>query len=159
MTLTNLKTEQTKTVTVASVKLTTPADRIGLGFVAALAYPADNLSRGQFSLPHNPEPEQLRSRQGESATQMRKQMRTGEPSAVPPAGPAGCLPPGSPADRVSWSVITGASWQVTDTDVSRNRDPKTCVRLRRLSDCQSQARSDEKHGLTREAAPIAAAGK
>ncbi|MBN9120029.1 MAG: hypothetical protein J0I06_12845 [Planctomycetes bacterium] len=159
MTLTNLKTEVTKTATVASVKLTTPADRIGLGFGAALAYPADNLSQGQFPLPHNPEPEQLRSRQGRSATQMRKQMRTGEPSAVPPAGPAGCLPPGSSADRVVWSVTVGTSWRVTATGDSRNRDPKTCVRLRRLSDCQSQARSDEKHGLTREALPAAAAGK
>ena len=37
MTLTNLKTEQTKTVTVTSVKLAAPADRIGLGFGTALA--------------------------------------------------------------------------------------------------------------------------
>ena len=151
MTLTNLKTEQTKTATVVSVKLTTPADRIGLGFGAALAYPTDSLSQGQFPVPHNPEPEQLRSRQGESATQMRKQMRTGEPDAVPPAGPAGCLPPGSSAVRVVW--------RVTVTDPSRNRDPKTCVRLRQDRDCQSPVRSDEKHGLTREAAPAAAAGK
>jgi hypothetical protein len=150
MTMTNLKTVQ-KTATVTSFVLTTPADRIGLGFGAALAYPADNLSRGQFSLPHNPEPEQLRSRQGQSATQMRKQMRTGEPDAVPPAGPAGCLTPGSSAVRV-W-------WRVTVTGKSQNRDPKTCVRLPRLSDCQSQARSDEKHGLTREAVPAASAGK
>ena len=99
MTLTNLKTEQTKTVTVTGVKLVASADRIGLGFGAVLAYPADNLSRGQFPLPHNPEPEQLRSRQDESATQMRKQMRTGESDAVPPAGPAGCLTPGSSAVR------------------------------------------------------------
>ena len=151
MTLTNLKTEETVTATVTSFVLVAPADRIGLGFGTALAYPADPLSRGQFPLPHNPEPEQFRSRQDESATQMRKQMRTGEPDAVPPAGPAGCLPPGSSAVR-AW-------WRVTVTGKPRNRDPKTCVRLRRLSDCRSQARSDEKHGLTREAAPIAAAGK
>ena len=151
MTLTNLKTEQTVTATVASAKLATPADRIGLGFVAALAYLADNLSRGQFPLPHNPEPEQLRSRQDESATQMRKQMRTGESDAVPPAGPAGCLTPGSTAVRAWWRLtVTGKSW---------NRDSKTCVRLRRLSDCQSQARSDEKHGFTRIASPAATAGK
>ncbi len=150
MALTNLKTVQ-KTVTVASVKLTAPADRIGLGFGAVLAYPADNLSQGQFPVPHNPEPEQLRSRQVGSAARMRKQTRTSDPDAVPPVGPTGCLTPGSPAVRVSW--------RVTVTDPSRNRNPKTCVRLRRLSDCQSQARSDEKHGLTRKAAPIAAAGK
>ena len=151
MTLTNLKTEQTKTVTVTGVKLVAPADRIGLGFGTALAYPADNLSRGQFPVPHNPEPEQFRSRQVESATQMRKQTRTDTADAVPPAGPAGFLTPGSRAVRVSW--------RVPPTDTSRNRDPKSCVRLRRLSDCQSQARSDEKHGLTRVAAPAAAAGK
>jgi hypothetical protein len=159
MTLTNLKTEQQKTVTVTSVKLGAPADRIGLGFGAVLAYPADNLSRGQFPLPHNPEPEQLRSRQDESAAQMRKQTRTGESDAVPPAGPAGCLTPGSTADRVMWSVTVGESWRVTPTDTSRNRDPKTCVRLRQDRDCQSQVRSDEKHGLTRGAISAASAGK
>jgi len=151
MTLTNLKTEQTKTVTVTGVKLVASADRIGLGFGTALAYPTDNLSRGQFPLPHNPEPEQLRSRQDESAPQMRKQMRTGESDAVPPAGPAGCLTPGSTAVRV-W-------WRVTVTGKSRNRDPKTCVRLRQDRDCQSQVRSDEKHGLTRGAISAATAGK
>jgi hypothetical protein len=149
MTLTNLKTELTKTAT--SFVLATSADRIGLVVGAALAYPADSLSRGQFPLPHNPEPEQLRSRQDGSAAQMRKQMRTGEPDAVPPAGPAGCLPPGSSAVR-AW-------WRLNVTGKPRNRNPKTCVRLPRLSDCQSQARSDEKHGFTRETAPIAAAGK
>ena len=151
MTLTNLKTEQTKTATVTSFVLAVPADRIGRGFGTVLAYPADPLSPGQFPLPHNPEPEQLRSRQDKSAARMRKQMRTGVPDAVPPTGPVGCLTPGSSAVR-TW-------WRVTVTGKPRNRNPKTCVRLCRLSDCQSQARSDEKHGLTREAAPIAAAGK
>jgi hypothetical protein len=150
MTMTNLKTV-TKTATVASFVLTTPADRIGLGFGAALAYPADSLSRGQFPLPHNPEPEQLRSRQDGSAAQMRKQMRTSVPDAVPPTGPVGCLPPGSSAVR-AW-------WRVTVTGKTRDRDAKSCVRISSLSDCQSRGRSDEKHGLTRIAAPIAAAGK
>ena len=150
MTLTNLKTDL-QTVTVTSVKLGAPADRIGLGFGAVLAYPADNLSRGQFPLPPNPEPEQLRSRQDGSAARMRKQTRAGESDAVPPAGPAGCLTPGSSAVRAWWrTTVTGKCW---------NRDSKTCVRLRRLSDCQSQARSDEKHGLTRIASPAATAGK
>jgi hypothetical protein len=152
MTLTNLKTELTKTVTVASVKLTTPADRIGLGFGAALAYPADSpLSSGQFPLPHNPELEQFRSRQVGSAAQMRQQMRTGDPDAVPPAGPAGCLPPGS--------TTVCVSWRVTATDTGWNRSPKTCVRLRQDRDCQSPVRSDEKHGLSRDAVSAAAVGK
>jgi hypothetical protein len=151
MTLTNLKTEQTVTATVASAKLTTPADRIGLGFGAALAYSTDILSLGQFPTPHNPEPEQLRSRQDGSAVQMRKQMRTGVPDAVPPAGPAGCLTPGSTTVR-AW-------WRVTVTGRSRDRNPETCVRICTDRDCQSPVRSDEKHGLSREAAPIAAAKK
>ena len=159
MTLTNLKTEQTKTATVTSVTLAAPADRIGLGFGMGLAYPADPLSPGCFPAPHNPEPEQVRSRQGKSAPQMRKQMRTGVPNTVPPASSAGCFPPGPRAVRVSWLLTVDANRWVVVTDPSRNRNPKTCVRLPRLSDCQSQARSDEKHGLTREAAPIAAAGK
>ncbi len=86
MALTNLTTVTTKTATVASVKLTTPADRIGLGFGAALAYPADSLSLGQFPTPHNPAPEQVRSRQGQSAAQMRKHLRTGGTDAGPPTG-------------------------------------------------------------------------
>ena len=158
MTLTNLKTEQTKTVTVTSVKLAAPADRIGLGFGTGRAYPADSLSLGCFPAPHNPEPEQVRSRDGQSATQMRKQMRTGEPNNVPPTGSAGCFPPGPRAVRVSWPLTVDASRSVRVTDPSRNRDPKTCARLHHR-DCQSPVRSGEKHGLAREAISAATAGK
>jgi len=157
MTLTNLTTVL-KTATVTSVKLVAPADRIGLGFGAGLAYPADSLSQGRFPTPHNPAPEQGRSRQDESAAQMRKQTRAGDSDAVPPVGRTGCLSPGSTAVRVAWTLTPGESWSVRPTDPSRNRDPKTCVSLRHR-DCQSPVRSDEKHGLTREAAPAAAAGK
>src|SRR4051794_21855411 len=103
MTLTNPTTVQ-QTATTASVKLTVPADRIGLGFGAGLAYPADSLSQGRFPTPHHPAPEQVRSRDGRSAMQMRKQMHTGEPNTVAPVGSAGCLPPGSRAVRVSWRL-------------------------------------------------------
>ena len=157
MTLTNLMTVL-KTVAMASVKLTVPADRIGLGFGTGNAYPAGSLSQGRFPTPHNPAPEQGRSRQDESAMRMRKQTQAGESDAVPPVGRTGCLTPGSSAVRVSWSLTSGASWSVTSTDPSRNRDPKTCVSLRHR-DCQSPVRSDEKHALTREAAPAATAGK
>ena len=151
MTLTNLKTVL-QTVQVTSVKLAAPADCIGLGFGAGHYPTADSLSQEvRFPTHPNPEPEQVRSRQGLSAMQMRKQMLTGSPGAVPPAGPVGLLPPGSSAVR-AW-------WRVTVTGKPRNRDPKTCVRLRRLSDCQSQARSGEKHGLTRIASPATTAGK
>lgn len=161
MTLTNLMTVMTKTATVASVKLTTPADRIGLGFGAALAYPADSsLSLGQFPTPHNPEPEQVRSRQGRSAAQMRKQMRAGGPDAVPPTGPVGCLPPGPRAVRVAWSLTAGESWLVRPTDHSRNRLPEVrVVRSRIDRDCQSPDRQDDKRALLREVAPATTAGK
>jgi len=158
MTLTNLKTEQTKTVTVTSVKLAIPADRIGLGFGTALAYPADSLSQGRVLAPHNPVPEQVRSRQGTSAAQMRKQMRAGGPNAVPPAGSVGLFPPGPRAVRVSWPLTVDASRSVSATDPSRNRDPKTCARLHDR-DCQSPVRSGAKHGLAREAISAATAGK
>jgi hypothetical protein len=156
MTLTNLTTVL-QTVTMASVKLTVPADRIGLGFGTGLAYPADSLSLGHFPVP-NPEPEQVRSRGGRSATQTRKPMRTGEPNTVAPVGSAGCFPPGPRAVRVSWPLTVDASRSVQVTDTSRNRDPKTCARFHDR-DCQSQVWGGEKHGLTREAISAAAAGK
>lgn len=167
MTLTNLKTVKI-TVTVASVKLTAPADRIGLGFGTgkAQAYPTDPLSPGRFLTSHNPEPEQFRSRQGRSAMQMRKQMLTGKPGAVPPASLAGYLPPGSSADRFCWS-LTAWSYRTTATTVSatelsRNRVPQVreCVVRNRLDrDCQSLDRFNDKRTLAREATPIAAVGK
>ena len=151
MALTNLMTVL-QTVAMAGVKLTVPADRIGLGFGSvANPYPTDTLSLGHFPLPHNPEPEQLRSRHGQSATPMRKQTHTDAPDAVPPASLAGCLPPGSAAVRVSWPVST--------TNTGRNRVPQACVTFRLGSDCQSPDRKDEIHGLTRIANPAAMAGK
>jgi hypothetical protein len=149
MSLTNLMTVM-KTVAMASVKLTVPADRLGLGFGAGDAYPADNLSQGQFPVPHNPEPEPFRSWQVESATQMRKQTLPDTADAVPPASLAGCLP-GPSADRV-WCPVT-------DTDPSRNRNSEVCVRVRIGGDCHSPARLDEKHALARIATPAATAGK
>jgi hypothetical protein len=151
MTLTNLMTVL-KTVAMASVKLTVPADRIGLGCGSGQAYPADSLSPGRFPTPHNPEPEQLWSRQGQSTTQMRKQMRTDTPDAVPPASLAGCLSPGSSADRVAWRVAA--------TDPSRNRVSPVCVVRTRLgSDCHSLARFNDIKALPRETMPAAIAGK
>lgn len=140
MALINLKTAKTKTVTVASAMLVTPADRTGLGFDAARAYPTDPLSRGRFPSPRNPEPEQLRSRQGWSDAQVRKQMRPGTPDPVPPTGPVGVLTPGPRAD------------------LSRSRAPMPCVTLCHR-DCHSPVQRDDKRGLTRAATPTTAAGK
>lgn len=161
MTLTNLKTVTTQTATVTSVTLAAPADRIGLGFGAGFAYPADSLSLGHFPTPHNPAPEPVRSRQDESTPPMRKQMRAGESDAVPPTSSVGCQPPGPRAARVAWPLTAGESWSVSATDASRNR--LTVVRVARFGpgrDCQSPDRNrDLKANLLREAAPATAAGK
>ena len=158
-----LKTFKTvmKTATVASVKLTAPADRIGLGFAANGAYPADSLSQGRFPAPHDPVPETVRSRQEQSAMQMREQMHPGGPDAVPPAGSAGCLrSPGSTAGRVSWSLTARNSWPVTPTNPSRDRFPKVSVVNVRLGrDCQSPDRINDSKAALRDAAPTTAAGK
>lgn len=96
-----LKTPTTvvlKTVSV-SVKLPTPADRIGLGLVAGATNPADSLSRGRFPLPPNPAPEAYReSRQESPAMRMQEQTQS-VATAAAPAGSAGCLVPGSSARR------------------------------------------------------------
>jgi hypothetical protein len=163
MTLTNLTTALTKTATMTGVTLAIPADRIGLGFGAANAsYPTDSLSQGRFPAPQNPEPEQLRSRHGQSAAQMRKQLRASVPGAVPPASSAGCLPPGSSAGRVSWRLTVGSPRSASATNPSRNRFPKAhaCVVRNRLGrDCQSPDRNDDKQALTRGAGPTATAKK
>jgi hypothetical protein len=151
MSLTNLKTVQPMTATVTSTKLVMAADRAGLGFGAARAYPTDNLSPGLFPTPQNPEPEQLRSRQvGSVAVQMRKQMRVGVPDAVPPAGPAGLPTPGSSA------VV---SWRITAPSTARSRDPKACARISDRCDCQSHVRVGDKRALHRGAIPAATVGK
>jgi hypothetical protein len=163
MTLTNLKTVKI-TATVTSVKLAAPADRIGSGFGAGQNYPVDSLSflspGGRFPTPTNPAPEQGRSRQGQSATHMRKQTRTDSPGTVPPASLAGCLPPGPRAADVSWPLTVGESSSVSAIDHSRNHLPKVrVVRVRLGSDCQSPDRTDDKRALLREVAPATAAGK
>jgi hypothetical protein len=150
-----------KTATVASVKLTAPADRIGLGF-AALAYPADSLSQGRFPTPHNPVPEQVRSRQEQSEVQTRMRLQPGGPGAVPPAGSAGCLrSPGSTAVSVAWSSAARNTWPTASTDPSRNRFPKVrVVNVRLGRDCQSPDRTDDRKAtLAREVVSLAAAGK
>ena len=161
MSLTNLKTVK-KTVTMTGVTLVVPADRIGLGFGAGqAAYPAGVLSQGQFPVPHNPEPEQLWSRQDQSAAPMRKQTRTDGtdvPDAVPPASSAGCRNPGSSADRVAWS-LAGLQGPGRATDPGRSFNPVSAVRNRLGSDCHSLARFDGKPSLPRKTAPATAAGK
>lgn len=181
-----LKTLVTKTVTASSVKLTAPADRIGLGF--ALAYdPADPLSPRPIHGSHDPVPEQGSGfRQERPAEQMREQMRAG--ATVGSAGrSAGCLSfPGSSAHRRPPSHTPPASgWQVwAKRAVAAGRNATTLgsnSQLRAFSpvggvgvagfpvvlglqnrlgcDCQSPDRGDDQRTTTREARYATAAGK
>jgi hypothetical protein len=94
-----LKTLVLKTVQANSVKLSAPADRIGLGLGVA-QYPAEPLSPGQVHL-SNPEPESdSGSRQERPAMLMREHMRMVGATAGTSGRSAGCLSfPGSSAHR------------------------------------------------------------
>jgi hypothetical protein len=163
-----LKTLVLKTATVTGVKPAAPADRIGLGL--GVAYPTDNLSRGHFSMPHNPEPEQVRSRE---LSAMPPRMRWQAGNTVPPAGPAGCFP-GASADwsaSVTAAPFTGrlATRTAADgraltacrfADPGRTRVPGDFRQHDRLGrDCQSPDRSSDKRVATRGARSAATAGK
>jgi len=161
-----LKTLVLKTATVTGVKLATPADRIGLGF--GVAYPTDNLSQGHFSMPHHPEPEQVRSREL-SAMPQRMPWLTGD--AVPPASLAGCLPGVSAVRFASSSWLP--SWRMTRTAANgralsacRLADPSRthvtgdpCHHDRLGRDCQSPDRLSDKRIATRDVSSTAIAGK
>jgi hypothetical protein len=185
---TTLKTLVQKTATVTSVKLATPADRIGLGLVNVATYPADVLSPGQFPLPHNPGSEpNLGSRTERSAAQMHGQMR-GMARAVPQAGTTGCPVPGSSARRRPWSftVPPSAGWQrvaakrsaaagrvsgatgltaraaTTNPDAVASRASFPAVPghpFRLGCDCQSPDRGNDRTPATGETTPTATAGK
>jgi hypothetical protein len=133
---TTLKTVMTKTVAVTSVKLVTPADRIGRGLVAFAAYPADHLSLGQFPLPRNPASDNPEGRQAAA-----ERMRT---TVVPPAGPAGCFPPGTPAFGRPGSLSASASWRLA---AKRPTRAGSAAESRRsdwfASDCQSPDQQTE----------------
>lgn len=174
------KTQKTlvlKTAQVSSVKLTTPADRIGLGFGVAYPNPTDNLSLGQIPSPPNPVTEQVRSREESSAMQMQhpQQMRSGDP-AVPQTSSAGCLGfPGVSAGRsasrsaspfMGWreTVRTAAASRAREArlhaDPSRADFPRDLRHGERLGrDCQSLRPLADKRGATREVCSAATAGK
>jgi hypothetical protein len=162
-----LKTLVLKTATATGVKLAAPADRIGLGF--GVAYPMDNLSQGHFPMPHNPEPEQVRSRQ---LSELLPRMRWQSGCAVPPTGSAGCFP-GVSAVRFTSSTgpLTGrVATRTAAIDrtlaVSRLADPSrthvpgdSCHHDRLGRDCQSPDRSRDKRIATRGVSSAATAGK
>jgi hypothetical protein len=176
--LKTLKTLVLKTAKVTGVKLATPADRIGLGRGVA-NYPTDNLSQGQFSMPHNPEPEQVRPREELFAMQMLPHLPAGN-DAVPPNRSSGCFP-GSSASRfespsashpmadrqtTSWPKATrtpptGKSPEGTLFDgISRADFSRDLCRQDRFGrDCQSLRRLHDKRDAIREVCSAAAAGK
>ena len=91
--ITNLKNLMTKTATVGSAKLLTPADRIGLGLAVA-TYPASVLSPQRLDSESNPGG----FRQEQSSESMREH-RPAMATAKPPAGSAGRDCSGSSAHR------------------------------------------------------------
>jgi len=177
---TTLKTLMPKTATVASAKLTAPADRIGLGLVAVATYPADVLSPGRFPSPHCPgsEPNPGGCRQELSATGM-PQHPWAMATAEPPVGPTGRPVPGSSAHRRPWSfsqhpsqrwcrvaterpAATGRVTGVTTPTAARSRAsfPAALSACDRIGDCQSPDRRDDRRpATTGEATPMAVAGK
>jgi len=118
-----LKTLVLKTATVTGVKLATPADRIGLGLGVVRAYPMDNLSQGLFPMPHNPEPEQVRSRQ---LSAMHPRMRHASDDAVPPASSAGCFPGASAVRFASCDASRFTGWQRTMRTAATGRNHAFC---------------------------------
>jgi hypothetical protein len=169
-----LKTRVLKTATVTSVKLGTPADRIGLGLGVAI-YPTDNLSPGQFPMPHNPEPEQVRSREELSAMRMQRHSQACD-DAVPPTGSAGCPNvPGVSASRfASTRVPPFTAWRATTRTAALGRTREVCLIAapgladfprdlrhsdRLGSDCQSPDRTSDKRNAIREVCSAATAGK
>ncbi|MBA4188939.1 MAG: hypothetical protein C0467_13160 [Planctomycetaceae bacterium] len=171
--LKTLKTLVLKTAKVTGVKLATPADRIGLGRGVA-NYPTDNLSQGQFSMPHNPEPEQVRPREELSAMQVQQHLQA-DSDAVPPESSPGCFP-GSSASRSespsasslsgSWHRLTrtpptGFTREVTLIVGTRQADfsRDLCRQDRFGRDCQSLRRLHDKRDAIRKVGSATAAGK
>jgi hypothetical protein len=137
---TTLKTLVLKTATVKSVKLGTPADRIGLGLAVA-AYPADVQFRGQFPLPpcsgHRPP--------NSNAMRMHRE----EPAE---RGCTGRDVLGSSARRWPASVS-----KPTSRPMSRVSFPVATSLRQRIDDCQSFDRGDDgRAASTRETTPAAA---
>jgi hypothetical protein len=150
---TTLKTLMQTTVTVGSVKLSTPATRIGRGLVAFAAYPADH-SRGQFPLPPNPASDNPEGRQ-EPAERMRA-------AAEPPAGPAGCFPPVSPSLGRPGSLTASPhqGWRhATKRPTRAGAAAVSSLPVWSRSDCQSPDQWADRRHATRFPAPTPTAGK
>lgn len=151
MAVTTLKNLVLKTASV-SVKLTTPADRIGSGFPAVIDNPATFLSQGQL-LPQLPEPEaQARSRR--EVADMREMSM---PPTGMPAGPVGSFSGttvrwcSAQAERANWASYPGSP-------TSASRLDRDCQSHERTKDARD--RDAKPHAVWhRTATPIAATAK
>jgi hypothetical protein len=168
MALNTHKTVVLKTVSV-SVKLPTPADRIGLGLAAGATNPAEFLSRGRFPLPPNPASERYSEPRQESPAMRMQVHAPAVATAAAPAGSAGRLVPGSSARRrpssfrrpslgwrvtAKWAAAAGRLTTTTGTSgcrfvspagsENRVRFPGSSGLLHRIGrDCQSPDRDDD----------------
>ena len=154
----NLKNLVTKTATVRSAKLPTPADRIGLGLAVA-TYPASVLSQ-RLDSDSNPGG----FRQELSAESMREH-HPAMATARPPAGPAGRDCSGSSAHRWPRSFTAtkrqaaiGRLTSLSAAAMSRMSFPATAIVRERIGDCQSPDRHDDRRvAMPGETIPTAAA--
>lgn len=160
----SLKTLQTvlKTASVGSVKLTTPADRVGFGVLtdSDIDYPAAILSPGHFPLPRPSEPEPVaRSRQEVP------DVMSMPPSAIAAHGPTEGIS-GKPSRHTGFDRLArlgaaatarpltapaaapefaSAASSGTAGGEGRASLPGFCLRQRRIGrDCQSPDRQDAK---------------
>ena len=133
------------------------------------AYPTDNLSPGHFSMPQNPEPDQVRSRQ---LSAMLPRMRWQGGDVVPLAGPAGCVPGVSAVRFASKRANPVTGWHRTTRTAAKGRAicrfaapsrthvPGEVHHHNRLGrDCQSPDRSSDKRLAIRSVSSAATAGK
>jgi hypothetical protein len=136
MVVTTLNTRVLKTATVGNVKLPTPADRIGAGFVSGIDhYPTTFLSQGQFPVPRLPEPEPRSRREGVDAMSM--------PPSGGPAGPAGRFP-----GRSACRAPLAAAWRASEAGTSRASRPWSLGHPCQVGrDCQSPDRRDDRTDL------------
>ena len=169
MALKNLTTLVLKTATVAGVKPTTPADRIGLGFAAVVATPADHLSPGQLPLPPYPGSESNPGSRQEPPTPPMREQTWPMATAAAPVGPTGCPVPGITASRRPSSLTaraatterTAAAGRLASltraTEVRRSATPSragfhagSSLHSRIGCDCQSPDRKDDRWPATTE---------
>ena len=127
-----LKSLVLKTATVAGVKPTTPADRIGSGAAAVVLPPANFLSQGRTFLPRLPNPNRVRPQE---VTAMRY-----EPTSVAPTSLVGSVS-GPSARRRSAALLVA-------THAKRAGHPWSfCPSPRLGRDCQSPDRGNDRTDL------------